>query len=440
MRRRVGVLAILLGASVVFAADPTPPPLPEQPYRFSVLMEQWRPEPEMSDALRHPGSITHDDTIEHVTLKETIAIALENNPGIAANRLVPTRVSADVLSAQSQFDPVLAGDFEWGEAYVPNASSLAGVDTTIQRERFYNLALAKMFRTGTQFRTDFLNPRTTSNASYAQLSPEYAPALRFSVVQPLLRDFGWDFSYMIVRVTENFADAALYQYEADLADFVLAVIDAYWNVVGARQNVEVRQESLQLAERTVDENQARVRVGLLAPVAVLEAQSQAKARETDVIVAENLLKTSRLRLAQLAYFRPNGTVLPRMLEPSEDGQPGGVHIDEDAALVTAMAERPEVLSSASAVRARQYDERVHSNELLPRFDVVGSYGLLGLSGTNQEKPQCFDIDGDPSTPPVCLTPSTPSSFTGSHDRGARAPRCVARPGTSRSPRRSRGAR
>src|SRR5262245_9605934 len=155
MRRRVGVLLVLLGATVAPAADPTPPPLPEQPYRFSVLMEQWRPEPEMSDALRHPASITHDDTIEHVTLKETIAIALENNPGIAANRLEPTRVSADVLSAQSQFDPVVATDLEWGEAFIPNASSLAGVDTTIQRERFYNLALAKMFRTGTQFRTDF---------------------------------------------------------------------------------------------------------------------------------------------------------------------------------------------------------------------------------------------------------------------------------------------
>ena len=77
-----------------------------------------------------------------------------------------------------------------------------------------------------------------------QLSPQYSPELRFSVVQPLLRDFGWDFSYMIVRVAQNYADAALYQYEADLADFVLAVVDAYWNLVGARQNVEVQKESI----------------------------------------------------------------------------------------------------------------------------------------------------------------------------------------------------
>ena len=417
MRWGLGVVLLLMVAPVARGTDSSPPPLPEAPFRFSVLMDQWRPLPEPSDVLRHPGTITHDDTIQRVTLQEAIAIALENNPGVAAQRLEPTRLEADVLAAQAKFDPLLGGQFGWSEANIPNASSLAGTTTTVTRERQYDTSLAKLFRTGTQLRIDFLNPRTTSNASYVQLSPQYAPELQFSLVQPLLRDFGWDFSYLVVRVTEKLATAGLYQYEADLSDFVLEVIDAYWNVVGARENVEVRRESLQLAERTVQENEARVRVGLLAPVAVLEAQAQAKARETDVIVAENLLKTSRLRLGQLAFFRPNGTVLPRMLEPSEVGQPEGIHIDEDAALATALAERPEILASANTVEARQYDERVASNQLLPRFDIVGSYGLFGLSGTNQTgAPRCFDLDGDPSTPPVCVQPAAPSAFTGSEGR------------------------
>jgi outer membrane protein TolC len=422
MRPGVLVLLLLLAtAPAARAGDPSPPPLPEAPFRFSVLMDQWRPAPEPSEALRHPGVITRDDTIEHVTLQEAIAIALENNPGIAASRLEPTRISADVLGAQAQFDPLLAGDFAWAYINEPNASTLAGTLTTVTRERQYDASLAKLFRSGTQVRVDFLNDRLSSNASFVQLSPQYTPELRFSVVQPLLRDFGWDFPYMIVRVAERYADAALYQYEADLADFVLAVIDAYWNVIGARENVEVQRESFELAERTVQENEARVRVGLLAPVAVLEARAQAKARETDVIVAENLLKTSRLRLAQLAYFRPSGTVLPRMLEPSEEGQPEGVHVDEDAALAAALAERPEILASASAVEARQYDQRVASNQLLPRFDLVGSYGLLGLSGDPQVgPPRCFDVDtdGDPNTPParVCTEPAEPSQFSGNAAR------------------------
>ena len=93
-------------------------------------------------------------------------------------------------------------------------------------------------------------------------------------------------------------------------------IDAYWNVVRARETLEVQRESKALADRTVDENEARVRVGLLPPVAVLEAQADAKSREADVIKAENDLTVSRQRLAQTAYYRPGGTFVPRSLEPS----------------------------------------------------------------------------------------------------------------------------
>jgi outer membrane protein TolC len=409
MRSAVVALAMLLGGvSAVRAADPSPPPLPEAPFRFSVLMDQWRALPEPSAMVRYPGGITRDDTVAHVTLTEAIAIALENNPGIAASRLEPTRVSADVLGTQGSFDPVLGGETSRTEAEIPNASSLAATTTTVTRERQYDVFLSKLFRTGTQLRVDFLNDDFESNARFVQLSPEYSPELRFSLVQPLLRDFGWDYSYTIVRAAERLADASVYQYEADLADFILTVIDAYWNVVGARENLEVRREALALAERTVDENEARVSVGLLAPVAVLEARAQAAARETDVIVADNLLRTSRLRLAQLAFFRPSGTVLPRMLEPSEDIHVEGIHIDETAALAVALLERPEILASERGVEARQFEERIAGNQLLPRFDIVGSYGLFGLSGDNQPA-VCSDGAGG-------VTACPPSPFVGSRSR------------------------
>ena len=390
----------------------SPPPMPEVPSRFSVLPEQWKPELTPSPALAHPRVITRDDTIEGVTLQEAIQLALENNPGIAASRLEPTRVATDVLGAQAQFDPVLDGEVSWAHAKTPNANALAGTLSTDTDTRLYNTGLSKLFRSGTQLRIDFLNDRQTSNANFIQLSPEYSPELRFSLVQPLLRDFGWDFSYMVVRVAERTAEGAVYQYEADLADFVLAVIDAYWNVVGAREDVALRRESLALAQRTVDENQARVRVGLLAPVAVLEAQSQAAARETDLIVSENLLKTSQQRLAQLAFYRPDGTVLPRMLEPTENVKPEGVHVDEQIALATALDERPEIQASSRGVEARQYEERIASNRLLPRLDLVGGYGVLGLSGKNQPG-QTFCSDGMGGLV-ACARPNSP--FAGSASR------------------------
>jgi outer membrane protein len=380
---RVWLVALLLLGVVPVACAETIDPLPEAPGPVDVLVDQWRLPLPPSDATRPVGAITRDDTVERVSLKEAIAIALENNPGIAARRLEPVAASADVLAAQAKFDPVLDGGASWGHSVTPNSSALAGTPALIESNREIDLGLGKLLRSGASLRADLLTNRYTSNAAFQSLSPQYSPELRFSLTQPLLRDFGLDFAYLVVKVADATAAAAVHQYEADLAEFVQAVIETYWNVVGARESVEVQREALALATRTVEENQARVRVGLIAPVAVLEAQAEAKARETDLIVAENVLKTTQQRLAQLAFYRPAQTVVPRMLEPTDEVVVTPIKVDENAALARALDERPEVLASALGVQARQYSERAARNALLPRLDFVGSYGLAGLSGHSQ---------------------------------------------------------
>src|SRR5262249_54452343 len=157
------------------------------------------------------------------------------------------------------YDPSLTGDALSAQSKTPNASALAGTRVLNVDDRTANLHLLKNFRTGTMATIDFLNERFDQNARFNQLSPQYKPSLGFSLVQPLLQNFGWDFSYLVVRVAEHSADAAVYSYQAQLQDFVETVVEAYWNVVQDREQLEVQRESLALAERTVAENEARVK-------------------------------------------------------------------------------------------------------------------------------------------------------------------------------------
>jgi outer membrane protein TolC len=386
-------MVALVMATPVGAEAPTP--APPTPYRFSVLSEQWQTQLEANPALATPATITRDDEIQNVTLKETIAIALENNPRIAARRLEPTRVQQDVLEAQGQFDPVADSQILYSKVVTPNPNGLSGVATSIISTRTIDAGIRKLFRTGTNLRLDFTNERLDNNARFYQLRPQYTPETGFSIVQPLLRDFGWDFTYLVVRAAERTADAAYYQYEADLSDFVIEVVVAYWAVVGRREAVEVRREALELAERTVAENQARVDVGLLPPVSVLEAQADAKSREEQLIVAENDLTIARQRLAQLAFFRPTGSFVPRTLEPVEAADREDVRPDVDDSLALALKERPEIAASAKGVEVRQINERITGNQLLPRVDIVGGYGVNGLSGkaviTDTGGPGCIPL-------------------------------------------------
>jgi outer membrane protein len=401
------LLVLLVTTTVVTAVrgEQVPPP-PPAPWRGAVLPEQWRRQVRPSPALSVPVPVTRDEAVDTVSLKEAIGLALENNPGIAAQRLEPSRQEEGILQAQSQYDPTLSSQLNYSKANTPNASLLGGNLVTVTEDKYGNASLQKTFRTGTQLTLDSMNERLDTNSRFAQLRPQYIPKLQVSLVQPLLQNFGWDFSYLYVRVAEQTADAAVYTYEATLANFVQQVIEAYWAVVGARETVGVSRDAKALADRTVAENEARVRVGLLPPVSVLEAQADAAARESDLIAAENALAVTRQSLAQLVQFRPAGTFVPRTLEPGETAEPEDVTADLDASLGTALAERPEIQASARGITAQQLNEKIASNALLPVVNVVGSYGVNGLSGTAQP---LVSNTGTGFTPTVF-----PSPISGAH--------------------------
>ena len=384
MLRRVALVCLVVGG---MRAAPAPAGIGEDltrtPWRGAMLLPQWRPDTPDSPALEVPAHITRDDNVDQVTLKDVIALALQNNPGIAAQRLEPVRQGQEILRSQSRFDPTLAAEAEESHTILPNASSLTGTREQRIDDRTANFHLIKTFRPGTTATVDFLNERVDNNAHFNQLRPQYKPQLNLSVVQPLLQNFGWDFSYLVVRVAEQTADAAVYTYKAQLADFVQQVIEAYWNVVRTREAVAVQRESKALADRTVEENQARVRVGLLPPVAVLEAQADAASRQEQVLIAENAYAVARQQLAQLVFYRPDGTFVPRTLEPTDAPEREEIAVDLDQSLANALAERAEIQASARGVRAQLLNERIAGNALLPRLDVVGSYALNGLSGVNQ---------------------------------------------------------
>jgi outer membrane protein TolC len=196
----------------------------------------------------------------------------------------------------------------------------------------------------------------------------------------LLRNFGLNFAYLLVNVTQLNSEAAAWTYRAQLADFVKQVISAYWVVVFTRQNLAVQQQSLALAQQTLRENNERVRVGLLAPVAVKEAESEAASREQQVIVASNLLDNALRTLQQIIYLQKGDAFIPRPIEPIDEPRTTPVTVDANAALNLALEQRPEVHAQTFDLQSKQLTARVRENQLLPRLDAVGSFGLNGLSG------------------------------------------------------------
>lgn len=349
----------------------------KSPFLPEVFAHQWL---YRDEAITIPEASGDDSEPARLTVAEAVHQALLHNPGVAAQRLTPLRQRQDVRQAEAIFDPILSGAVNKDRRKSPNSSALSGVRVNVQENFNANLGFKKTLRSGGDFRIDFTNNRFVSNARFQGLIPQYQPELVFSLNQPLLRNFGLNFAYLLVNVTQLNSEAAAWTYRAQLSDFVKRVIAAYWVVVFTRQNLVVQQESLGLAQQTLRENNERVRVGLLAPVAVKEAESEAAAREQQVIVASNLLDNALRTLRQIVYLQKGDAFIPRPIEPIDAPRTTPVTVDANAALNLALEQRPEVRAQTLDLQSKQLTARVRENQLLPRVDFVGDFGLNGLSG------------------------------------------------------------
>ena len=349
----------------------------ETQWQPKIFLDQWVIE---RPTIATPDASSDDTAPARLTVHEAVHQALLHNPGIAAQRLTPLRQRQDIRTAEAIFDPILTGAVNKDRRKSPNSSALAGVLVNTQQNFNANLGFQKTLRTGGDFAIDFTNNRFVSNARFQGLIPQYEPELIFSLNQPLLRNFGLNFAYLLVDVTKLTSEASTWTYRAQLANFVKQVIQAYWVVVFTRDNLKVQQQSLDLARQTLRENNERVRVGLLAPVAVKEAESQAAAREQEVIVAANLLDNALNTLRQIVYLQKGDAVIPRAIDPIDAPRVAPVTVDADASLRQALDQRPEVHAQTLDLQAKQVTARVRENQLLPRVDFVGNIGLNGLSG------------------------------------------------------------
>ena len=75
--------------------------------------------------------------------------------------------------------------------------------------------------------------------------------------------------------------------------------NAYWDYVFASQAVDVAQQSVELAEQLVQDNQTRVEIGTMAPIDVVQAQSQAATQRQNLATAEGTRRTAELALKRL---------------------------------------------------------------------------------------------------------------------------------------------
>jgi outer membrane protein TolC len=358
-------------------------------FSYDVLLHQWSPAeevpPESVISERYIG--TRDQTARNMSLKQAIFLALRNNPTVQAARLTPRAALEAVRQSEATFDPTLTSKLDLLKSVTPATSFLStgGAAAFATKEYDWNFGVNKLLSsTNGTMGLAFNNSRVLTNSTFASVNPSYTPGLTLSLSQPLLQNFGLGFATINLRIAENNQKAAQFTYEQNLSDFVLSVANDYWNVVRAEENLQVAREAYKLAADLVRRNEISVKVGVMAPLDLQEAQSGEASNAAGVYQAENALTIARATLRQDVMLNPSQVFLPERIEPSD--RPTGadnVKADEEQSLEYAMEYRPELASMRQMIRSLLLQVKYAEHQTLPQLNVGAQIGLSSTAGNTK---------------------------------------------------------
>jgi outer membrane protein len=316
-----------------------------------------------------------------LSLDQAVKMGLENNPDILVEKFGPEIGNADVRAAQGPYDPLLSGDLLRTTSKSQGTNALSGGQTLDSTLYNYDLGVSQLFFTGGSLRLGFANDRGTTNSTYASFNPLYDSSLTLSLNQPLLRNFLNDGARLQLRVAKNNQAISDAQFAQVIVNTAASVKNLYYELIFSIDNLRAARKNFDLANQLLGENRIRVRVGTLAPLDVVEAQSEVAGREQDVILAETALANAQDALKRAIFPSTQADVWVLDIVPTDRPTAEPLTVDVKAAIDSALKNRSDMLVARKSLDSAEINAQYAHNQTLPQLDFVASYGASGSGGT-----------------------------------------------------------
>ncbi len=317
----------------------------------------------------------HAETLT-LSMEAAIAAALDRNFSIRVERFEPAVAGEAVREAQGQYDPVFQSQ------YLYSQNELAGFSRD-QESSAIEVGVSSRLPWGTELGASIRsNDQTTpfdpvTNEFSESISTSVGSFAGITVTQPVLRGFGWDSNHAPVRIAMESSEAAWETFRAQVMDTVEATIASYQNLYFAQQNLRIAERNRDLALQLLKDNQKRVETGAMAPLDIVQAESEAALRDVSVISARAFLGQAMNGLKALIWDDPQ-SVLDLELKILPPREPEAIEVNASRDYGMAMKQLPEYLASQYGLNIRELQLRQLDRDSLPQLDLVGSAGRRAI--------------------------------------------------------------
>lgn len=350
--------------------------------------------PVSTEAVRNgePPAVTVTDGAILLTLEEAVQLALERNLDIVLQRFDRAQARYGVLQNLGIYDvrsdaTLTAIDRESATTDPLRASAF--------ESQALDLGLSQLLPTGADVGISLGANQFQQQTRFGTLPETFDTDVDLTLNQPLLRNFGrlaTERGLLIARANSNISRQ---EFERVVAVNLQQVINAYWNLVEARQQIVVAQESLALANELHERNRIQVEVGTLAPLELVQSEATIATRQEEIIRTEARAGDAADELRRLLNFPP-GELWEVEIRPATEPEVDPVPIDVQEAIRVALSERPELQTQRLAIERAQIDAEYFAQQTRPRLDLNVNYGFGGSAedfGNSFEQITNLDFPG-----------------------------------------------
>jgi outer membrane protein len=321
-----------------------------------------------------------------LTLDDATARALERNLDLAVERLNPMIQDTNLERLYAAYRPTVTSQIGHLARVQPPTSQLNGGNSVKNDTSTYNTGLTQLLPwSGGDLAVSFNNNKQVNSGTFSNFNPAFNSNFAATLTQPLLRDFWIDGTRQQLKVTAINREISDIQLRGTLATTVANVRNAYWEMVFAVQAVDVAKGSLDLADKLVQDNKARVEVGTMAPLDVVQSEAEAATRRQALAQAEATMRTSELSLKRLIVSGTDDPLWRATITPVDRPEFRSEPLDVEAAVRKALSSRTDLDQARKTLDSNDITMRFLRNQTLPALDAVANYGAAGLGGTRFER-------------------------------------------------------
>ncbi len=322
------------------------------------------------------------EEIQNLTLRSALDQSLQSNLNLHVERFNPALAKLEIKKSWGIFDPILSLGLHYQNEEMPltrqYSIAAGGLEATEDRNIFFSSGLTGKVPWGTEYKFDFTSTRNTS--TFNQFNSEYPQNASATLVQPLLKDFGFGSNLAYIRISKNRYKASQLKLKQTMIDLITQVKFTYWDLVFAYQDLEVKKESLKLSQSLLEQNRARAKIGTLPGLEVVQSEAGVAVREETILTAEHEIKDKTNQLKSL-LLKDISSHLEEKIFPQDSPSPLHQKTDPKEAIQTALTHRTDLEQAKIELANQNIFLKYYHNQSLPRIDLEGTLGLNGLAGS-----------------------------------------------------------